>query len=355
MERCELLLFWGDVPLWLVPRSFFVRLLAPEREDSRGVALSALLQTEHCFRLHSLVFLLLLESTSLLTMKKNEARSVPFFFFFSTPTANPTPPLFYLWPRRRRASSQTLKTTTIAQLPAPVTIATRASASSPSPAGGDDSLSSSSSPESGTNGADDLTISLFKRKRHRRADWSLGPALDLSPDQVLEMQMEALRVNDSPYRDHGVEVLYRFADIDPFARSLYSGRSQDLGQFERFRRLFHAPGYAPLLGHGGFEVVGSLNWEEPARALRRVKVIPGPLVSAPAASAAAAAAAAEKDESKGGGNDSSSSSSSSPPIVEPAHFDWLLAQRVGGRADGVWFTASLTRSEIAQRGGEEEE
>jgi len=80
--------------------------------------------------------------------------------------------------------------------------------------------------------ADDLSISLFKRKRRRRADWSLGPALDLSADDALRMQMDALRDNDAPYRDHGVEVLYRFADIDPFARSSYSGRSQDLGQFE---------------------------------------------------------------------------------------------------------------------------
>lgn len=126
----------------------------------------------------------------------------------------------------------------------------------------------------------------------------------------------------------------------------------DLGQFERFRRLFHAPGYAPLLGHGGFEVVGSLDWDgEPAaRALRRVRVVPGPLVSAPAASAAAAAAAAAKEREE----------ENQPLLVQPAHFDWLLVQRVGGRADGVWFTASLTRSEFekeerGEEGGEEDE
>ena len=316
-------------------------------------------------------------------------------------------------------------------------LARASSSSSASPAGDDSLPSSSSSPESmniNAAAADDLTISLFKRKRRRRADWSLGPALDLSPDDALRMQMDALRDNDAPYRDHGVEVLYRFADIDPFARSSYSGRSQDLGQFEvrsmfwgarngascgdgggetarrrraprviasfaigdsslipdrisrgkrpsskkknspsfnttpapppplslffhqkphqRFRRLFHAPGYAPLLGHGGFEIVGSLDWEEPGRALRRVRVVPGPLVSAPAASAAAAAAAAAAE----GGEDSDDPSpSSSAVVVQPAHFDWLLVQRVGGRADGVWFTASLTRSEFDRGGRGEEE
>jgi len=192
-----------------------------------------------------------------------------------------------------------------------------------------------------------------RRRYRRREDWSLGPALDLSPDDALRMQMEALRANDRPYRDHGVEVLYRFADIDPFEvgrGSSYGGRRQDLGQFERFRRLFHAPGHAPLLGHGGYEVVGALGWlpsggeEGPARALRRVRVVPGPLVAAPAASAAAAAA-------EGG----SGTPFPRPSIVKPAHFDWLLVQRVGGRADGVWFTASLTRSEFEQRGESEGE
>ena len=35
--------------------------------------------------------------------------------------------------------------------------------------------------------------------------------------------MQALKENDQPARDHGIEVLYRFADFDPFARSCYFG------------------------------------------------------------------------------------------------------------------------------------
>ena len=34
---------------------------------------------------------------------------------------------------------------------------------------------------------------------------------------------EALQKNGVPYADHGVEVMYRFANIDPFSRSKYFG------------------------------------------------------------------------------------------------------------------------------------
>ena len=34
---------------------------------------------------------------------------------------------------------------------------------------------------------------------------------------------QALQCNNEPSRDHGVEVLYRFADFDPFARCWYFG------------------------------------------------------------------------------------------------------------------------------------
>lgn len=63
------------------------------------------------------------------------------------------------------------------------------------------------------------------------------------------MQLQSLQMNNMPYRDHGVEVLYRFANIDPFQRSAYFGKSLDLGQFERFRRVFFTPWFQPLLGH----------------------------------------------------------------------------------------------------------
>ncbi|PNH09100.1 hypothetical protein TSOC_004318 [Tetrabaena socialis] len=68
----------------------------------------------------------------------------------------------------------------------------------------------------------------------------------------------ALQHNNSPYSDHGVEVLYRFANFDPFVRAKYFGRSLDLGQFERFRRVMHMPYYATLLDNSGWEVLSRL-------------------------------------------------------------------------------------------------
>lgn len=46
-----------------------------------------------------------------------------------------------------------------------------------------------------------------------------GPCSDYSREQAIQMQLQALRDNDKPYFDHGIEVLYRFANIDPFQRS----------------------------------------------------------------------------------------------------------------------------------------
>ena len=97
---------------------------------------------------------------------------------------------------------------------------------------------------------------------------------------------QALQKNNEPHADHGIEVLYRYAclahaltpdattwqsggldrhglprrftNFDPFERTRYFGRALDLGQFERFRRIFHTPFYAVLLNHQGYETVSSL-------------------------------------------------------------------------------------------------
>ena len=39
--------------------------------------------------------------------------------------------------------------------------------------------------------------------------------------------LQSLQVNNTPYRDHGIEVLYRFADFDPFQRTRYFGYAQN--------------------------------------------------------------------------------------------------------------------------------
>eukprot|EP00898_Chlorokybus_atmophyticus_P003959 jgi/Chlat1/4564/Chrsp29S00342 len=58
-----------------------------------------------------------------------------------------------------------------------------------------------------------------------------------SAEVAIQKQLEALRLNDKPYIDHGIEVLYRFAGFDPFQRSLYFGRPHDLGQHVYKQRI----------------------------------------------------------------------------------------------------------------------
>ncbi|KAG5540639.1 hypothetical protein RHGRI_020760 [Rhododendron griersonianum] len=78
------------------------------------------------------------------------------------------------------------------------------------------------------------------------ADWlesrrkrPFGPRLKFSAEEAVRHQLDALMFNDQPCQDHGIEVMYRFAGFDPFERSTYFGPYFDLGQFQRFRRIFH--------------------------------------------------------------------------------------------------------------------
>jgi hypothetical protein len=137
------------------------------------------------------------------------------------------------------------------------------------------------------------------------------PAFELEAEDVLEIQLEYLRTNTRPYVDHGIEVLYRFADIDPFEiRCRYFGadKSMDLGQFERFRRMLHTNQYRALLNH------------TEARELSMLKL--------------------------------SDHKVKSRYLVEgfrPGEkgiFEWTLVQKVGGLKDGYWFTESLVSDDF---------
>ncbi|XP_066368777.1 uncharacterized protein [Miscanthus floridulus] len=89
-----------------------------------------------------------------------------------------------------------------------------------------------------------------------------GPRLNFSAEEAVEYQLESLKYNYQPHQDYGIEVMYRFAGFDPFERSTYFGRQFDLGQFERFRRLFHHSSYRVLLGHKERNILSSLWVEE---------------------------------------------------------------------------------------------
>ncbi|XP_057960194.1 uncharacterized protein LOC131152366 isoform X1 [Malania oleifera] len=110
------------------------------------------------------------------------------------------------------------------------------------------------------------------------ADWlesrrkrPFGPRLDYSAEEAVQYQLDALKYNDQPRQDYGIEVMYRFAGFDPFERSTYFGPFFDLGQFERFRRIFHHSTYRVLLGHKERKILSSL-WVKENRFKQRVWV-----------------------------------------------------------------------------------
>ncbi|GAX73268.1 hypothetical protein CEUSTIGMA_g722.t1 [Chlamydomonas eustigma] len=141
---------------------------------------------------------------------------------------------------------------------------------------------------------------VLKMPKRRQELW---PSYEFSKEVALQLQLQALKVNNKPWPDHGIEIMYRFANFSPFERCLYFGRRMDLGQFERFRRVLHSPPYSTLLDHHDIEMLGSLQIDE-CKWLQRVRVI--------------------------GSNER-----------EERVFEFTHVQRVGGRYDGYWFCDSV--------------
>ncbi|XP_020536446.1 uncharacterized protein LOC105637683 isoform X2 [Jatropha curcas] len=132
------------------------------------------------------------------------------------------------------------------------------------------SLLSKSKPFNGDNKAAGVIVSSRIRGSadvpdYLSADWlesrrkrPFGPRLNFSAEEAVQYQLDALKYNDQPRPDYGIEVMYRFAGFDPFERSTYFGPFFDLGQFERFRRIFHHSTYRVLLGHKERKILSSL-------------------------------------------------------------------------------------------------
>ena len=133
---------------------------------------------------------------------------------------------------------------------------------------------------------------------------SLAPSLWLTREAAVEAQLKALQHNNFPTIDHGIEVMYRFTNFDPFARSNYFGVNLDLGQFERFRRIFYTKCYLTLLSHTEHKMVSSLEIEEDQWIVRVL---------------------VRNDWRKG----------------EENIYEFTMKQRQGGKYDGFWFTDAL--------------
>ncbi|KAJ6361407.1 hypothetical protein OIU78_001944 [Salix suchowensis] len=148
------------------------------------------------------------------------------------------------------------------------------------------------------------------------ADWlesrrkkPFGPRLNFSAEEAVNCQLDALKYNDQPRQDYGIE----FAGFDPFERSTYFGPFFDLGQFERFRRIFHHSTYRVLLGHKERKILSSLFVKE-NRFKQRIWI------------------RGNRPE-------------------EEEIFQFTMVQRVGGSWDGYWLTESLLHDGDAFAGG----
>ncbi len=66
------------------------------------------------------------------------------------------------------------------------------------------------------------------------------PVPSLSPQDVVSIQIEALRNNDTPYEDRGVEVTFNFAS---------PANKRMTGPLERFNVMIRNPTYGPMIDH----------------------------------------------------------------------------------------------------------
>eukprot|EP00252_Welwitschia_mirabilis_P011136 TRINITY_DN25034_c0_g1_i1.p1 TRINITY_DN25034_c0_g1~~TRINITY_DN25034_c0_g1_i1.p1 ORF type:complete len:224 (-),score=31.08 TRINITY_DN25034_c0_g1_i1:614-1285(-) len=141
----------------------------------------------------------------------------------------------------------------------------------------------------------------------------IGPRLNLTAEEAVRCQLDALKYNNEPHPDHGVEVMYKFASFDPFERSKYFGPVLDLGQFERFRRIFHHSAYRALLSHKERKILSSLYVTENCFK--------------------------QRIWTKGSRPD------------EEEIFEFTMIQRIGGFWDGYWVTESLLHDGEGLSGG----
>ena len=69
---------------------------------------------------------------------------------------------------------------------------------------------------------------------------ALEPSPNLTPQEVVEAQLAALRTNDEPSPDDGIRTAFRFASPE---------NKRSTGPIERFIEMVKNPLYAPLLNH----------------------------------------------------------------------------------------------------------
>ena len=70
------------------------------------------------------------------------------------------------------------------------------------------------------------------------------PSPDLTPGQVVRVQLDALRWNDGPCPDGGIAIAFRFAS---------EANRRATGPLERFAAMLRNPLYRPMIDHAAAE------------------------------------------------------------------------------------------------------
>ena len=68
------------------------------------------------------------------------------------------------------------------------------------------------------------------------------PSPELSPREVVQLQVEALGTNDEPSEEAGIAAAFNFAS---------PANKRATGPLARFRTLFDTPAYGPMIDHAG--------------------------------------------------------------------------------------------------------
>lgn len=82
------------------------------------------------------------------------------------------------------------------------------------------------------------------------------PAPELSAEEVVAAQLDALARNDEPWGNHGIKTAYAFAfDVGGLDPSVYFGRPKDLYHEDHFQGMFSTR-LAGLVNNQGFQITG---------------------------------------------------------------------------------------------------
>lgn len=74
---------------------------------------------------------------------------------------------------------------------------------------------------------------------------SRGPDPSLTPEQVVGIQLQALKFNDNPTPNAGIAQTFALA---------HPSNKRVTGPLPRFERMIRTPAYAPLLGHAAHQI-----------------------------------------------------------------------------------------------------